>query len=80
MSKGRHGGEKKRTAGYVPPAINIHRASSMNALGHWHAALHLVARSGLQTLAMASLLPTVHGDIADVPQAGKGTCLPSCLQ
>lgn len=46
----------------------------------WHATLRSVAPSRLQTWAMASLPPTVHGDIADVPQAGEGTCLPSCLQ
>lgn len=46
----------------------------------WHATLRSVAPSRLQTRTMASLPPTVHGDIADVPQAGKGTCLPSCLQ
>lgn len=46
----------------------------------WHATLRSVAPSRLQTLTMASLPPTVRGDIADVPQAGEGTCLPSCLQ
>lgn len=40
---------------------------------HW-------APSRLQTLTMASLPPTVHDDIADVPQAGEGTRLLSCLQ
>lgn len=37
----------------------------------WHATPRSVAPSGLQTLTMASLAPTVRGDIADVPQAGE---------
>lgn len=52
----------------------------VNSQGQWHALLRSVAPSRLQTLTTASLPPTVHGDIADVPQAGEGTCLPSCLQ
>lgn len=52
----------------------------MNSLGL--VARNSVVRLGVdcKTPATAGLSPTVRGDIADVPQDGEGTCLPSCLQ
>jgi len=79
LNRGRHTWEGRwGTAACAFLVFNIQRASSMNSLGH--ATLRSVSPSRLQTPTMANLPPTERGDIADVPQAGERTCLPSCLQ
>lgn len=63
--------------GRFRPAINIQMAFSVSQLVQRHASLRSATT---QTDRPACLPPAASGDIADVPQAGEGTCLPSCLQ